>query len=102
MDVQALKKRIIDIFLPFNPEKIILFGSFAGNNWDSESDVDLIIVYDTDKRFLKRLEELYTSWNISKPVDILAYTPDEFKAMLKHSIFLQDVIKGSATLYERN
>jgi len=96
------KKKIIETFKRFNPERIILFGSMARNDCDEASDVDLIIVYETDKRFLDRLEELYLSWTIPKAVDILAYTPSEYKSMATESGFLQKVLSEGQVIYERS
>jgi predicted nucleotidyltransferase len=97
----ALKKQIISTFKPFDPEKIILFGSVARRESDEMSDVDLILVYNTDKRFMSRLKELYMSWDIPKAVDILAYTPSEFDDMVEKSLFLQEVMKTAEVIYER-
>ncbi|NVM22973.1 MAG: nucleotidyltransferase domain-containing protein [Desulfobacterales bacterium] len=102
MDIKSLKTRIISIFKAFNPDKIILFGSIAGENWDEASDIDLIIVYETDKRFMERLKELYLSWDIPKAVDILAYTPAEFEKMIDESFFMQDAMREGQVIYERN
>jgi predicted nucleotidyltransferase len=96
-----LKDKIIETFLPFNPEKIILFGSMARNDHDEVSDIDIIVVYGTDKRFLDRLEELYASWNIPKAVDILAYTPTEFEEMAAESAFMQKILSEGRIIYER-
>jgi len=76
---------IISDLAEFNPEKIILFGSYARGNWDEESDIDIIVVYRTEKKFMDRLEELYVKWNFPKAIDILAYTPDEFTEMMKNN-----------------
>jgi predicted nucleotidyltransferase len=97
-----LTDRIIETFLPFDPERIILFGSTARRDDDDVSDVDLIVVYDTDKRFLDRLEELYRSWKIPKAVDILAYTPLEFNRMASESAFLKKVLSEGIVIYERS
>ena len=101
MNISELRKQIISTFLPFEPEKIILFGSIIREDWDLESDVDVIVVYNTDKSFIVRLEELYMSWNIPKAVDILAYTPYEFEKMVKESFFIQDAIREGKVIYER-
>jgi predicted nucleotidyltransferase len=101
MNISELRKQIISTFLPFEPEKIILFGSIIREDWDFESDVDVIVVYNTDKSFIVRLEELYMSWNIPKAVDILAYTPYEFEKMVKESFFIQDAIREGKVIYER-
>jgi len=96
-----MEHQIIDTFLPFSPKKIILFGSFGSGMDDAESDVDLIIVYDTKKKFMDRLRELYSSWNIPIAVDILAYTPEEFDLMVKESDFIRQVTTEGEVLYER-
>jgi len=95
------KHHIISDLAEFNPEKIILFGSHATGNWDEESDIDIIVVYRTKKKFLDRLEELYMKWNLPKALDILAYTPDEFAKMMKDNFFIKRVVKEGILIYER-
>ena len=102
MNLENLKKQIINNFRSFNPEKIILFGSMVSDNWDEESDVDIIIVYNTEKSFLNRLKELYEKWSIPKAVDILAYTPSEFVEMASSNYFVQDALKNGEMIYERS
>lgn len=97
---KPIEKEIIQTFLPFAPEKIILFGSWAVGQADEDSDIDVIIVYRTDKRFMDRLRELYMAWDYPKAVDILAYTPEEFGMMMEESAFLQDAVAGGKILYE--
>ena len=100
--MRDLEDKIIETFRPFKPERIILFGSMARTDHDEESDVDVIVVYETDKRFLDRLEELYSSWNIPKAVDILAYTPAEYEKMSTESAFMQRILSEGKILYERS
>jgi predicted nucleotidyltransferase len=100
MDKHELKKHICACFAPFQPQKILLFGSWARNQHDSYSDVDIIVVYETQKRFMDRLQELYMSWDLPLAVDILAYTPEEFDVMRKESSFVQDAIKEGEVIYE--
>ena len=102
MTLSEIKKQIISNFMKFDPEKIILFGSITRQDWDEESDVDIIVVYNTDKPFLDRLKELYVSWDIPKAVDILAYTPSEYDAMLVNNYFLKHAVAGGEMIYERN
>lgn len=101
MNIERLKQEIVSTFMPFNPEKIILFGSLARGTWDEASDIDLIIVYQTTKSFMDRLKDLYLSWNIPKAVDILAYTPEEFARLLNESSFVEDAVRDGEVLYER-
>jgi predicted nucleotidyltransferase len=102
MDIEELKNKIISIFKPFDPEKIILFGSLARGEGDEVSDIDLIVIYQTDKAFLDRMKELYLSWSIAKAVDILAYTPGEFEKMMDESSFVAEAVREGEVLYERS
>jgi uncharacterized protein len=63
-------------------------------------DVDLIIVYETSKRFLDRLKELYERWDLPKAVDILAYTPSEFERMMRENAFVQDAVARGVVIYD--
>ena len=84
---------IIQTFKPINPQKIILFGSYACEKADRFSDIDVIIVYQTQKRFLDRLEELHQYRNIDRAVDILAYTPEEYEVLLEESDFVRKAVE---------
>jgi len=55
MDIEIyLKEAINKIIKEFNPEKIILFGSYAYGKPTMDSDIDLMIVMDTDEKPHKR------------------------------------------------
>ena len=97
-----IKHRIIEAFVPFDPERIIVFGSTAANTEDEFSDIDVIVVYRTQKRFLDRLKELYMSWSAPRAVDILAYTPEEYEEMLCTNAFVQDAVAHGETIYEKH
>jgi predicted nucleotidyltransferase len=95
-----LFREIARIYAPLRPEKVILFGSQARGEQDEWSDVDLIVVYETDKRFLDRLEELYAMWDLPLAVDILAYTPQEFARMSRESAFVADAAANGRIVFE--
>ncbi|MCC7565409.1 MAG: nucleotidyltransferase domain-containing protein [Methanomicrobiaceae archaeon] len=78
-------------------KKIILFGSVARGNIHRGSDLDLIIVQETDKKFLSRLEPFYRDARIA--MDILVYTPDEFAAMTE-GVFLKNALRDGVVIYE--
>jgi len=45
--IKKIKNRVVK---NFNPDRIILFGSYAYGNPDESSDIDLFIVKDTYRR----------------------------------------------------
>ena len=46
---EDIKNRIIESLKPYNPEKIILFGSFAYGKPVDGSDIDLLIIKDLNE-----------------------------------------------------
>lgn len=100
LQIAQIREAAIASFSRFHPRRILLFGSYARGDADGESDIDLIVVYGTEKRFLDRLEELYTAWTLPKAVDILAYTPQEFEDLKESRAFVADAVSEGVTLYE--
>ena len=52
--VQEIEQVMQDL-AAYGPEKVILFGSAARGDVDEYSDIDLIVIKETDKRFVQRL-----------------------------------------------
>ena len=101
MNKEELKKAIVSSYKKMNPVKIILFGSWCRDEEDKYSDVDIIVIYETKKRFLDRLKELYLMWDIPIAFDILAYTPEEFEKMLKEkNPFINKINREGEVVYE--
>jgi predicted nucleotidyltransferase len=94
---------ILRIAARFNPDKIILFGSYAEGNPNNDSDIDLLIIRDTDLPRHKRSLEIQKYLIGSMiPLDILVYTNNEFeKGKSDEFSFLSSAIKSSRILYER-
>ena len=102
MNKEELKKAIVSSYKKLDPVKIILFGSWCRDEEDKYSDVDIIVIYETKKRFLDRLKELYLMWDIPVAFDILAYTPVEFEKMLKEkNTFIERINREGEVIYER-
>ncbi|RLT38999.1 MAG: nucleotidyltransferase domain-containing protein [Chloroflexi bacterium] len=87
-----------------SPKKIILFGSYAYGTPTSDSDVDLLVILDTNAsnrdRFALVSRLLYPR---SFPVDILVKTPDEIDQALENANpFIADILASGRILYERS
>ena len=87
----------------FNPDKIILFGSYANGTANEDSDLDLLIVKDTEMPRHKRNIEIRKSLIGSKmPMDILVYTKEEFEYEKKDMFsFVSKIFPTSKIVYER-
>jgi len=98
--IEDISKKIVD---HINPEKVILFGSYANGNPNDSSDVDLIVVRNTSLPKHKRgIEIRRLFYRQLIPMDIKVYTPDEFDNELSSPFsFLFSALKNSQVLYER-
>jgi predicted nucleotidyltransferase len=96
-------KRVLERLKEYQPEKIILFGSFARNETDEYSDLDFVLIKKTDKRFLERLIEVAKLIdNDLGEVDVFVYTPEEFERMIEWgNPFVERVLKEGRILYEK-
>ena len=94
---EKLKKLVERLKKDKSIRLILLFGSMARGDVGSASDIDLIIVKETDKKFLDRLDEFYEDAEIA--MDVLVYTPEEFERM-KGRGFIRRAIEEGKLLYE--
>lgn len=65
----------------FNPERIILFGSYARGTADDKSDIDLLVVCPLRKRRQKLAVEMDRALEgLGLPRDIIIFSSKEFEA----------------------
>lgn len=97
-------QQIIDELVKnYQPEKVILFGSRVGGKTHKWSDVDLVAIKKTNKNFYDRIGEASASFKHTLPVDVIVYTPEEFKQMAMESKFVkEEVIKKGKVIYEQS
>jgi predicted nucleotidyltransferase len=80
----------------YNPEKIILFGSYAWGLPDEDSDLDLLVIKDTEETSHHRnvtARALVSSLRTGYGLDIVVITPEELKSRLEiGDQFLQEII----------
>jgi predicted nucleotidyltransferase len=91
------------IVINYNPDKIILFGSYARGNYDENSDLDFILIKDSFTPKHKRgLEVRRLFYGLTIAMDFKIYTTVEFSKELSNRYsFLSSAIIGSKVLYER-
>ena len=101
---KQLPKAVRRIVEALSPEKIILFGSYARGNPTPDSDVDLLVIMETDlsitERYLKVSNLLYPR---PFPVDIIVKTPKEIeRAISSNDNFIREIVLKGRVLYERS
>lgn len=81
-------------------EKVILFGSAASGRTGMASDIDLLVIQRTDKRFLDRVGELLELLQPNVATDLLVWTPEELERN-SDSRFIRQIGKTRRVLYEK-
>lgn len=87
-----------------DPEKIIMFGSYAKRTVTPASDLDLLVVLDTPlppARRTRLLAPLVRDY--SMPIDLHVYTPAEvLDQRAVENSFINAVMRTGRTLYSRS
>jgi len=101
---------IVEKLKPLHPYKIILFGSYAYGNPNADSDIDLLVVLNTDKTpksFRENMENKLlvrnTLWEVNKKtsIDLIVHTKpmyQKFNAL--GSMFSKELLEKGKVLYE--
>ena len=87
----------------FNPQRIVLFGSYASGTASPHSDVDLLVIMSFEGRaFLKSLEILNLV-NPPFPVDLLTQKPEEVaRRYAEGDPLIREALDHGKVLYERD
>ncbi|MBM4050145.1 MAG: nucleotidyltransferase domain-containing protein [Planctomycetes bacterium] len=103
-DSHRLIQEILERLLAeYKPLKVILFGSHAARTAHEDSDIDLLIVKETDKRPIERwmeVKRLLRDRARAVSVSPLVYTPQELQQRLAiKDFFIQEVLEKGQVLY---
>lgn len=101
---EALDEIIRRIVRALRPHRIILFGSYARLTPSDDSDVDLLIVMDTEERPAERFLAVSRLLRPRPfPLDILVKTPQEVAQDLEQQDpFIAEIVAHGQVLYERD
>ena len=103
---QAIEHIVTRIVDQYRPEKIILFGSYAYGVPDAGSDVDMLIVKETDERPIDRrvtVRRIAYTPRRGLPFSPLVITPRELAQRLDiGDPFYHEIIARGEVLYARS
>ena len=102
IDIEVLKHEIVTRLKPLDPEKIILFGSYAYGTPTEDSDIDLFLVKDTEDRNYDvaakmKLLDLIHKYRIG--FDILSAS-NNFLQSREDYFYKVDILEKGQVLYE--
>ena len=102
---------IVKRLLTLDPYRIVLFGSHALDRDQPESDVDLLVILDSETisqtyqdRIHRRIAARRCILEANKkiPIDLLVYTRAEYEYLLHQGVsFLNEIEKSGKTVYEK-
>lgn len=100
-DIKKLSEALLPVFKNTGAKKVVLFGSFARGTQTKKSDLDLMIIARTDKRFFERYKQFERIHDIidDRAVDMLIYTADEL-SRISHRPFIKQILSEGETIYE--
>lgn len=104
--VREIIHQIVQVLVQeYQPRQIILFGSYAYGQPDECSDIDLLIVKNTDQPFHKRWAEvcrLVSDLRRGIPFSPFVITPEELEKRLTfRDPFFQEILEKGEILHAR-
>lgn len=98
-----LLRIVTKLVAEYQPEKIILFGSLAQGKVHKESDIDLVIIKKTKKRFWDRQKEVSQLFWSQAACDFLVYTPEEWEQASNDGrpFFTEEIQEKGKVVYEK-
>jgi len=100
---EKIQKIADEIAQKYQPEKIILFGSYAWGKPHKDSDLDFFIIKKTTDPMLKRMEDVGRLFLRREfAMDFLVYTPEQIEKRKKmEDQFVIDIINKGQVLYAK-
>jgi predicted nucleotidyltransferase len=86
-----------------HPERIVVFGSFATGCIGEWSDLDVVVILDTNLPFLERVRLILRQVSPKVTMDVVVYTPAEWMDLKKTRPFVRDeIVAKGKIVYERS
>ena len=103
-DYSAVDVVVDAIVGDLSPKMIFLFGSVARGTADGDSDMDLMVVMDTDEKHTRRSSDVQMAlWRrkIVVDADIIVVTPEEYEENKEneHS-FIHEIVSTGKIVFE--
>jgi predicted nucleotidyltransferase len=106
MDRNEYISKIVERIKEEQPEKIILFGSYAYGRPDNESDIDLFVIKNISANEIRdfrlnlklKLWDLVKKWNI--PVDIIVDNQERMNQRINDGdMFYKEILSKGNVIY---
>jgi uncharacterized protein len=103
IDFQRIRELCEHIVREFQPETIILFGSYAAGTATPDSDVDLLVVLPFEGKNFRKSLEILNRTNPQFPIDLLARKPGDTERRYREGDpLIREALDHGKVLYERH
>ncbi len=101
-EMRKIKTLLNPIFTQKKVKKAFLFGSTARGTETRKSDLDLMIIMESKKRFFDRFDAFNEIFNLlkGKEIDLLIYTPEELQKISGRP-FIRSILQEGQLIYEQ-
>ncbi|RME58712.1 nucleotidyltransferase domain-containing protein [Candidatus Parcubacteria bacterium] len=110
VDIEELKQEIITRLQPLDPERIVLFGSYAHGSPTEDSDIDLYIVtrddfvpatYHEKRDLVRKISRAIFDLRMQVSIDLLVHTKKMSEQFFqKDGSFARTILKTGVVWYE--
>lgn len=98
---KELKTVVDSLVRDYGARRVILFGSGASGELSPHSDVDLVVIKQTELSFYDRLAEVARVVKWTHAFEILVYTPEEFEELRRTNNFVrEEICEKGKVLYD--
>ena len=102
---EAINEIVETLKAKYKPEKIILFGSCVWGRITRDSDIDMLIIKNTNKSYPQRwLEVCHLTRDLKRTIPFEPYilTHKEMRREMNRNLFLQEILRKGKILYEKS
>ena len=97
-EIKEVARRIVE---EFNPERIILFGSYAKGTATEDSDVDLLVILPFKGKAVSKSVQIRLKIRPPFPLDLIVRTPQRVrKRVAMGDDFMLDIVQNGSVLFE--
>lgn len=96
--LQEIIRRVVEVA---HPERIILFGSSARGEMDSNSDVDLLVIRSGDFDYRSIVGNIYMNLHgVGQAVDVILATPEQVEQYRNtHCLIIAPALREGREVY---
>lgn len=102
-EVERELARVVERLRPLDPERVVLFGSHARGDFHEHSDIDLVVVMRTQRRYIDRIGDVLTLLDCTDfDIEPHVYTPEEYENLKRsRNVLVEAAEREGKVLYER-